>query len=92
MKDHNPTYIAFIDGEPREYRPDDTLLRFVDRHLGLRIDRLGDAVVTRPDAHDDRREEEMGCEARMHHGEVYPHNWRRAGPPPILLPPLNHMP
>ncbi len=29
----SPT-IAFIDGDPFEYRADDTLLRFVDRHLG----------------------------------------------------------
>jgi len=26
--------IAYIDGEPFEYRADDTLLRFVDRHIG----------------------------------------------------------
>ncbi len=34
MNDHIPPNIAFIDGEPRAYEPNDTLLRFVDRHLG----------------------------------------------------------
>jgi formate dehydrogenase major subunit len=34
VNDQNPLHIAFIDGEPHAYEPDDTLLRFVDRHLG----------------------------------------------------------
>ena len=34
MSDPHPTNIAFIDGEPRAFQPDDTLLKFVDRHLG----------------------------------------------------------
>src|SRR5207247_687647 len=34
MSARNPAHIAYIDGEPFEYLSDDTLLRFVDRHLG----------------------------------------------------------
>ncbi len=34
MSARTPTNIAYIDGEPLEYKSDDTLLKFVDRHLG----------------------------------------------------------
>ncbi len=34
MSERPPSNIAFIDGEPHAYQADDTLLRFVDRHLG----------------------------------------------------------
>jgi len=34
MSARTPSNIAYIDGEPFEYKCDDTLLKFVDRHIG----------------------------------------------------------